>query len=753
MKKRIPFSISAFTLILALLLSPFSQSVAKIIYVGPGEEYDNIKWGLANASAGDTVMVRDGVYVQDIKVRAGVVLMAEHKHGAVIGDGTEARALISIVQEPVDGAVIDGFKFAPGDYNAIFVGRNVPEEPVQNCIIRNNLIEGRQSGIVVSFSASHTTIEGNTIRECSGAAISHSGTGDNLVSGNTMEDCGLGIFFAEVSGSVTMTGNTIRKNEGVGVEIERSGVTLENNLIEENLFGIGTNCGHSGIVLGDSNRICNNVEQGIIIESGTQATIEDNIIQGNGKEGINSRGICTIRGNEVTLNGENGIMIQSGNTQVENNIIKWNQIHGIEIAYESEWTTITGNTIMGNQVSGIIAGQDAKIKGNLIDSNGEFGIQVYGSAHNMEISDHNTVSNNLGSEIRLDEGSTTLVKQNTIEHGQQISGQPDNSTGIHIEGSARIIGNMVRNISGPAILVHENAGEVVITDKNTIQDCIQGIVLTASAEVIDNEITDNLEQGIRVERPASDVRLAWNEINGNRVGIFYQSEIPGLTISHNRIKENENGIVAGGEATVRSNTIQFNSSCGIKVRGKGIDLGSETDADSGMNAILDNGEWNLWNVTPDTVVACYNFWGSAEPDTIDASIQDDEEDEALGPVIFTPFLGDLNVGINRLPGAGENHPVIGHMEVFPNPAGRWLTVRFSLRTPLTVHMKMIDPGGREAGYIIPGIPYTAGEHRVTWDLNSMSGYDPAEGLFFVVLEAGKERTVKKVILQRKGSDL
>ena len=40
---------------------------------------------LGQAGNGDTIIVKDGVYVEDIKVSRSVVLMSENLHGAVIG--------------------------------------------------------------------------------------------------------------------------------------------------------------------------------------------------------------------------------------------------------------------------------------------------------------------------------------------------------------------------------------------------------------------------------------------------------------------------------------------------------------------------------------------------------------------------------------------------------------------------------------------------------------------------------------------
>ena len=283
---------------------------------------------------------------------------------------------------------------------------------------------------------------------------------------------------------------------------------------------------------------------------------------------------------------------------------------------------------------------------------------------------------------------------------------------------------------------------------DTIQNCYEGIIVVGPAVIHKNIIKNQLEQGIWIGRPAHDVTLTKNEIRENgRAGIFYQSGIPNLTIALNKISENNSGVVSAGEAKLRSNTIRWNNECGIKIRGAGIDLGNETDADSGMNAILENGEWNIWSNIPDTIFAWYNYWGLNDADSIDATIWDDDEDSLTGPVLFEPFLDDLNVGVDQsiLPGTGPG--IIEQLEVFPNPSQHHVTIRFLLRSQQAVHLNIIDPSGRIALSMIAGREYVAGEHQVVWN-GTTGGGDKVPGTYLVVLKAGKEVNVQKILLLR-----
>ena len=152
MNKASSFAITAFQLLLVFLL-PLPELSAQTIIVGPGLEVDNIKYGMALAEDGDTILVKDGVYLQEISVFKSVVLRAENRYKAVIGDGSSTKARIQINREQTDSVVIEGFKFAPGNYPGIWVGGPSTEQSPTYCTIRNNLIEGRKDGIVVLKTA------------------------------------------------------------------------------------------------------------------------------------------------------------------------------------------------------------------------------------------------------------------------------------------------------------------------------------------------------------------------------------------------------------------------------------------------------------------------------------------------------------------------------------------------------------------------------------------------------------------------
>jgi parallel beta-helix repeat protein len=775
MRRVLAYSTLTMQLILLALLIIIPEAGARIIYVGPNETYDNIMYGLTQADPGDTVMVRDGVYVQDIKVREGVVLMAENRHGAVIGDGSVTRSMISIRQAPVDGAVIDGFKFASGDYHSIFVGDMDAENVPSNCIIKNNLIEGRKSGIVVSPTAKNTSVTGNTIRECNGNAIIYRGYSKGVIANNTMEDCAWwGIFFTEEEWlyepeAVLVRENTIRNNEQGGIGIERPRITMEKNLVDGNLVGIGTNSGKQDIILRDSNQIVNNITIGISLENGTSSSINSNTINGNGGHGILCRGITSLSGNLIKNNGEFGIHVTSGSAKISWNEISHNGIHGIEIGHEAINSEINNNLITDNKVNGVLTLTPVTIAGNRIERNNENGITVSESTQNVNIVDQNIISGNHWYGILLEKGASGTIRDNEIDgnriHGIEIredAGEVEiNSNQIHDNhemGLLTLSGCLIRENQFEdngmhGILVGDPAAEVQITGNlitgnwdnldDTRSSC--GVWIEGSAKAEKNTIQHMNWTGIRILASATNVSLNQNKIENNRAGISVRSGSSDVLITGNIVSNNRRGVFSSGGPKLRNNTIQFNDEYGIRILNETTDLGNATEADSGMNAILNNTEWNLINETSAEIPAFCNFWGLMLAADIDSTIRDNDEDSQIGPVLFEPFLVDHGLGFpyEFLSGTLNNGRV--SLRVYPNPVYQYTNIEFSLREEGRVSLVIMDNSGKMLQSLVSNKSCLSGNHRVLWDSCSESGTMVTGGVYLVVLKVNQSLYSRKIL--------
>jgi hypothetical protein len=85
---------------------------------------------------------------------------------------------------------------------------------------------------------------------------------------------------------------------------------------------------------------------------------------------------------------------------------------------------------------------------------------------------------------------------------------------------------------------------------------------------------------------------------------------------------------------------------------------------------------------------------------------------------------------------GQNHP---------NPFNPETYIRYSLRKPGSVGLRVYDVDGRLIkGLVEEDLP--AGEYTVRWDGTDEGGSPVASGIYFCRLEAGDSRDVRKMVL-------
>jgi hypothetical protein len=83
---------------------------------------------------------------------------------------------------------------------------------------------------------------------------------------------------------------------------------------------------------------------------------------------------------------------------------------------------------------------------------------------------------------------------------------------------------------------------------------------------------------------------------------------------------------------------------------------------------------------------------------------------------------------------------------WPNPSTRMTHLGFHIRSPETVRVEVFDVAGRRVATLIDGQPFTAGEHRVTWDGHDSAGKRVAGGIYQIRLVAGERVSVRKIVL-------
>jgi nitrous oxidase accessory protein len=266
----------------ALAFVALPKSAQKTLIVP--DNYAQINWAIGNATAGDTIQVKSGTYNnQQILIDKPVSLIGEDSSNTILVGGAEGASgggstiTITAVNVTVSGFTLKSYSFPnPEDY---FGG--------------------------IALDASNCTLTGNIIENCAVGILN-----DGAV--------------ANISYS-TISGNTIQNNLNTGIALKGQSfqVTLTNNIITENTFGITLANGYECII--SENTITQN-DAGAIGLCGTKTDITKNVLASNVENGIiffGSSDLCrilnnTIEGSKIGLDLSTGARYSVGGNNISN---------------------------------------------------------------------------------------------------------------------------------------------------------------------------------------------------------------------------------------------------------------------------------------------------------------------------------------------------------------------------------------------------------------------------------------------------
>jgi parallel beta-helix repeat protein len=395
---------------------------------------------------------------------------------------------------------------------------------------------------------------------------------------------------------ITADGTVIRKLNirnfsSDGIQIEASGVRVENNTIGTNAGGLAA-FGNSQygirILNGSSNQIISNVVsanvQGGIVIIGD--TADENVLDGNT--------IGARFGGTVALPNGNGVVVTDGDlNEISNNVISGNRLSGIVVSGNATTNSFTGNRIgtrlSGNvalpnggdgiflQASGNTVGGNDVMRRNVISGNAKSGITISGAGASNNVVEGNVIGANT---------SGTVAVPNT-SHGIRIVNASNNRIGSLTEAGGRNIisgnggsGVTLSQAGATGSLLAGNYIGVAANGSSALGNSGSGVLLTDGATNVQiggstalsrNLISANQSNGISIVSGAVNNRVSRNRIGttlagaalGNiGSGIFIQSSgnlIGGANGTFaNTIAGNAQGVTLSGAAAV-NNIIKFNT--------------------------------------------------------------------------------------------------------------------------------------------------------------------------------------------------
>ena len=233
--------------------------------------------------------------------------------------------------------------------------------------------------------------------------------------------------------------------------------------------------------------------------------------------------------------------------------------------------------------------------------------------------------------------------------------QPEHGdwTGIHLyPGSAgSVLDHVIVEYANPGIYVNDN-----ITLSNSIVRWTTGCALPlfSTATITHNRIYQSGSAPIEVHyrtEPIITYNTLWGstQLSGIRVEAYSHP-----VISHNIIRDNK---FSGIDITWSSSaTVEYNLITG---NGEGIAIGQKGSASKSIvryNNIHDNRVANLHVLTPETLTATHNWWGTTEESAIEAQMSADPG----ATIVYKPYETSV-VDIGNITYDFENNETYEHL--------------------------------------------------------------------------------------------
>ena len=413
--KHLVFSVCvAFVLLCAF--AGVSVASARTIYVP--DDYEKIQWAVNHASAGDTIIVRDGIYYESITVSKQLTIKSEKGPDNCIVDGTSS----DVFTLKADGIRIEGFTITGGE-NGIYILSN------NNTIINNNISSNNDNGIELWYS-NNNSISNNIIRSNKWNGIRLGYSNNNSISNNNISSNNvLGLFLWNSNNNI-ISNNIIRSNNDDGIYFSHS----NENTIRKNEFindGIFIYDSYSNIVEdnevngkplvyleNESDKIIDNAGQIILVRCSNITVMNAELTNTDIGIELFESDNCLISNSIISSNNFDGIFLRiSNNNSISNNIIRSNNDDGIELWYSNN-NSISNNNISSNKWDGMWLGysNNNSVSNNII-SNNWCGISLLWHSNNNIISDNIIGSNKEDGISLIDSNNNSILNNNISSNG------------------------------------------------------------------------------------------------------------------------------------------------------------------------------------------------------------------------------------------------------------------------------------------------------------------------------------------------
>ncbi len=263
-------------------------------------------------------------------------------------------------------------------------------------------------------------------------------------------------------------------------------------------------------------------------------------------------------------------------------------------------------------------------------------------------------------------------------------------------------------------------------------------VWNTSNALISGNIIENCGYGILCFSVNANPRIVNNIIRNNNIN-------PDTTLWGFGIASNGNNapVIAGNEI--------YGHFYGVAiVNGGQPNLGNLNNADTtddGRNYFLGNGignrRYELFNNNPLPIFAENNWWGTADPDSIEDRIVHKNDDDTYGLVDFLPYLSNITGLENPVSSQVPEQALL--VTAYPNPFNPATTLQYTLKRAAFVRVEIYNTAGQRITTLLQQ-HQPAGVHRLRWDGTTRHGEVVSSGVYLYRITTGKISRSGKLFL-------